>query len=283
LPGDLKLIRNRGNRLSRQRAVSVTSPNFRLDFLRQSHATHITPKCLPSGRFLESFGKVKQITMIVVASTDPVAKLVDDSLHRLGLSYRWIGERIGRNHVVVSSWLRGESRPRDPKVYSRMLEEIKAYEKSQLAIGKPVRIRAAGVIYVPMFSGISAGLPSSSFSDVEEIAIVDNGSGLEKWARVVDGMSMYPLLEPGDIAIFEAREPESYNVVHAFDAGEDTVKVMVRGNKPELRPVNSEYPVLDGRKYSIKGVLIQRIRKGANGETHTSNYPHGMRHVFSPK
>jgi len=221
--------------------------------------------------------------MVFVASTDPVARLVDDSLHRLGLSYRWVGERIGRSHVVVSSWLRGESRPRDPKVYSRMLEEIKAYEKAQLSIGKPLRVRAAGVIYVPMYTGISAGVPSASFSDVEEIAIVDNGSGLEKWARVVDGMSMYPLLEPGDIAIFEAREPESYNVVHAFDDGEDAVKVMVRGSKPELRPVNPDYPVLDGRKYSVKGVLIQRIRKGVNGETHTSTYPHGMRHVFGPK
>jgi len=111
---------------------------------------------------------------------------------------------------------------------------------------------------------------------------MDWGSTNERWARIIEGESMSPLLQPGDIVVFEDRKWDQGHVVHAFDGGEDLVKV-ARGFGEDVRliPVNPEYPVISGKTMNIKGVAVERIRKLANDVTETQTFRHGMRHSVS--
>ena len=216
--------------------------------------------------------------MLCMAQTDPRAKLVESALTRLGLSNRWIASRLDVSHVTIGKWLSGEARPRDMSVWQRMLDVLRQYESEGMSSGT-LELKRAGIRTIPVYPGISAGGLNSVFADVEMLEVKDWGNGRDRWARIVDGYSMSPLLEPGDIVIFEEREPEPWHVVHAFDDGEDCVKVLRRsGTTVELVPVNPDYSVIDGRRMNVKGVAVGRIRKGPHDETYTADYPHGMRY-----
>jgi hypothetical protein len=210
---------------------------------------------------------------------DPRAQLVNGMLQRLGLSARWLATRIEKNHVSVSNWLSGEASPRNSSVWADMLETLKAHETQARSKGD-IKVRRAGIRIIPVYSGLSAGTMNSHYADVEHLEVMDWGNDRERWGRVIEGYSMFPVLEPGDIVIFEARPWEPNHVVHAFDDGSDTVKVAKkRGGIVELVPINADYPTLPGAQANVKGVAVARIRKGPHGEETTTTYPHGMRYV----
>jgi SOS-response transcriptional repressor LexA len=215
----------------------------------------------------------------VMASADPRAKLVNSALQRNGLSFRWLASRLDVSHVSVSSWLNGEARPRDVGVWNSMLQLLRDYESSTKTT-ETIDVKRAGIRQIPVYPGLSAGGLFDVHSDVDMLELKDWGNGRERWGRVIDGYSMEPVLEPGDIVVFEDRPWEPNHIVHAFDDAQDTVKIAKgSGENVQLVPANPEYPTLDGRKMNIKGVGVVRIRKGKNDEVTTTEYPHGMRYV----
>lgn len=211
--------------------------------------------------------------------TDPRAAIVNAMLQRFGLSARWLSQRLEKNHVSVTSWLNGENSPRDPQIWHNMIEVLRDYEQSSRKTGN-IKVRRAGIRSIPIYPGISAGTMNSTHSDVDYMDVMDWGSDRDRWGRVIDGYSMHPLLEPGDLVVFEDRPWEPNQVVHAFSGGEDTVKVIrKKGPTIELAPINDGFPVLPGQGVSIKGVAVVRIRTGAQGERTTTEYPFGIRHI----
>lgn len=200
-------------------------------------------------------------------------------MDRHGLSLRWMAERMDTTHHTIGAWLAGDSRPRDRNAFNRMLEIITEFERT-IRESNPgtIAVKRVGIRQIPIYSSISAGMPTGTTSDVELMDVMDWGTDRERWGRVIDGFSMSPLLEPGDVVIFESRQWEPGHVVHAYDDGEDCVKV-ARGHGPSVRlvPINPEYPVIDGKKFNIKGVAVERIRKGPADERTRTEYPHGMR------
>ena len=211
---------------------------------------------------------------------DPRADLVQQMLDRNRLSLRWLAEKIERPHQTIPEWLSGSQKPRKESVWTDMLSAIQAHESSVRNIGKPVQVKRSGTRVIPVYPGLSAGAMSAIDSDTIQVKIKDNGSGLDQWGRIIDGFSMYPLLEPGDVVVFEARPWEPNHVVHAYDSGEDTVKVARgRGSGVKLIPVNKDFDEIPGHTMNIKGVAIARIRKGPNGEVTTTEYAYGMRYT----
>lgn len=203
--------------------------------------------------------------IILGMGIDPRARYVEDQLYRLGLSVRFLASRIGKDPKTVLNWLKGSNKPRDGRIFESMIATLREYEIEKRNYGAPVRIRPGATITIPLLPGIAAGYPSSNHSDVDSVTILDNGSGLEKWARTADGNSMSPFIEPGDVLIFEARRPEPGHVVHAYSDGEDCVKVWQPGKRPLLRSINRTYGDIEASKYKIKGVLIGIQRRMAKG------------------
>ena len=168
-------------------------------------------------------------------------------------------EALARATAVSIDWLLGESVPmRNPQ---------------------QIPVRNAGLRMVPVFGSITAGVAAMNANDaVEWIDVKDWGGDRERWGRIVDGASMEPELVSGDIVIFEDREWDVGHVVHAFDAGRDTIKCVRRvEGRLILAPTNPEYEPIDAESWHIKGVAIIRIRKEARGVTTTTEYAHGMR------
>jgi len=218
--------------------------------------------------------------LVMAAPIDPRAKLIQTLLDRHRLSYRWLGERMGKPHVTIASWIRGDNAPRDRNVFNTMLEHLAVFGKSQEG-SSDIAVVRAGVRQIPVYPDLEAGLMASSEADVTMMNVMDWNNGNERWGRKIRGFSMFPVLEPGDVVVFEGRPWEPNHVVHAFDDGKDTVKVARGyGLKYDLWPVNPEFPVIPGTHMNIKGVAVERIRKGINDETTRTEYPNGMRYLF---
>lgn len=171
-------------------------------------------------------------------------------------------ERIASTLQVSIEWLLGEPVPmRDPSV------------SEQRAVYR------AGVRLVPIYGAITAGSPSSTDSQVVKwYEMKDWGGEFERWGRIIDGFSMEPELQDGDWAIFENRLAEPSHVVHAYDAGQDTVKVWRRVNgKSWLWPANPDYEPIDATGWNVKGVCIGYVRWDSDGSETLKTYRSGMR------
>jgi len=212
-----------------------------------------------------------------MASDDPRIHLINAQLTRLGLSARWLADKIGVSNVALSKWLNGDSVPRNKDSWTQMLSVLKDYEKD-ISNNKTVALQRVGLRKVIVYPSITAGMMGSVEADSFTLDLKDWGTDRERWGRTISGHSMEPELIPEDIVIFEDRPYEPYHVVHAFDNGEDTIKVVRgHGDSVELVPINPDYSVLPARNVNIKGVAVARIRKGPEGIVTTTEYPHGMR------
>jgi len=207
---------------------------------------------------------------------DPRAKLILSALQRHGLSMRWLAAKLNLQPRQVTRWLNGEQAPRNRAVYNDMIEAVKSYESST-DVSSEVSLKRVGIRTIPLYTGISAGHPSALSGDVEMLEVKDWKNDRERWARTVSGNSMSPLLESGDIVIIEDRPYESGHVVHAYDDGEDTIKVARGfGSNAKLIPINIEYPILEAIGWNIKGVVVGVIRNLPRGAQMTLDYPHGL-------
>jgi len=212
---------------------------------------------------------------------DPRIPLIQGLLTRHGLSYRWLARALDRDNVSVTNWLEVKSRPRNGAIFNQMLDVLSVYEQNAKTTKREVPVGRLGLRQIPVYPGLSAGSMNSTYSDVSTLELKDWGTDRERWGRVIDGYSMFPLLEPGDIVVFEDRPWAPGHVVHAYDAGNDTVKVAVKsGATCKLRPINPEYDDIPGAGMNIRGVAVMRIRREPHDVTDTKEWPHGMRYIF---
>jgi hypothetical protein len=204
------------------------------------------------------------------------ADVIEALLMQRRRSIRWLAKSIGANHESVRQWLKGDASPRDADAWDRMLSALGVSSATP-----DVRVLRTGLRVIPVYPGLSAGQGSSDYTDVDWIEIKDWGGHFERWGRIITGCSMEPELMPGDVVVFENRLAEPGHVVHAFDAGQDCVKVLRgQGETALLVPINPEFHAIDARGWTVKGVAVMRIRKGEHGRVTTDEFPHGMRHRF---
>ena len=199
-----------------------------------------------------------------------------------------LAKDVDESDARVGGWVRGKHDPTAdmlPKL-ARVLQVTESWLAGEPGPMKPPRVAEperpvyrTGTRYIPIYGPITAGSPAQNAGDVIEwYEMREWGGDFERWGRIVDGFSMEPHLEPGDFAIFENRRWDPGHVVHAYDAGEDTVKQVRRvDGKLWLCPTNPEYERIDGSNWNIKGVCIGYVRREPDGSVTLREYPQGMR------
>jgi len=130
-----------------------------------------------------------------------------------------------------------------------------------------------GLLSIPIFGVIPAGLPAANAADIEpdETVAVDPASlGLRRNSRVfglrVKGDSMIgaSILED-DLVFLAPREPTPGQIVAALIDGESTLKRFLhQRGRPFLRAENPRYPdLLPATELIIQGVMVGLLRRAA--------------------
>jgi transcriptional regulator with XRE-family HTH domain len=198
-----------------------------------------------------------------------------------------LARALGIDHGRLSNWERGKHDP----PYDMVLKIAEALGVSvDWLLGEKVPMKPAsaeknkpvfrsGVRFIPVYGSISAGNPGHNVNDaIEWYEMREWGGEFERWGRIIDGWSMEPVLQAGDLAIFEDRGWEIGHVVHAYRDGEDTIKQVKKvDGRLHLCPTNADYDPIDGEGWHIRGVCIAYVRKESDGSTTLREYPHGMR------
>lgn len=198
-----------------------------------------------------------------------------------------LARRLGVDHGRLSNWERGKHDP--PYDFVVKAADILDVNVEWL-LGEPIPMRdpskrnlrpvyRTGTKWIPVYGAIAAGTPAHNTGDaIDWYEMREWLTEFERWGRIIEGFSMEPNLMAGDMAIFENRQWEPGHVVHAYDAGEDTVKQVRRiGGKIKLCPTNPDYDMIDGEGWNIKGVCIAYVRREDDGSTTLREYPNGMR------
>ncbi|MEN6537356.1 MAG: S24 family peptidase [Bryobacteraceae bacterium] len=199
----------------------------------------------------------------LVAYTDPRIGQINEALQRHGKSMRWLTrELISRgakaSHATVTNVLNGNTKnPHNPKLVDLMVqvlqEQTDNFDKIPLVHRSFVRI--------PVYPGISAGVPGYDVTDVDYEEVPDWGGERDRWGRVVIGDSMLPVFRPGDVVIIEDRPPVAGLVVQAYNNGDDVLKCWREvSGRQELWSFNDEYLPMPADGWAVRGVAVGRIR-----------------------
>lgn len=198
-----------------------------------------------------------------------------------------LAERIGVSQARLSNWERGHHAPSLTQI--RQIADALSLDSEWLRTGigyqspepsaELVGVDRSNVRFVPVHGAITAGLPADSPSQIVDcIEMRDWGGHFERWGRIIEGDSMEPELLPGDIVVLEDRRWEPGHVVHAFDKGEDTIKVAAQDKSGVwLLPINPDYAPIDAESWHVKGVCVAYVRREPGGAVLTREFPGGMK------
>ncbi|SMC58407.1 transcriptional repressor LexA [Lentzea albidocapillata] len=198
--------------------------------------------------------------MILVAIRDWVVE------HGYSPSTREIGEAVGlKSSSSVSRHL--------------MALEDKGFLKRGGSVTRPMDVRvflsgapmAPGMISedsisVPVVGDIAAGAPISAVEHVDEVLHLPRGlvgRGSNVFALRVRGDSMIDaaICDGDTVVVRQTHEAYNGQIVAAMIEEEATVKVYQRkGGHVFLEPRNAAYPVIDGDKAVILGIVVSVLR-----------------------
>lgn len=200
---------------------------------------------------------------------------IESLLEKYGVSRRWLADRLNTSHTNVNSWLSEDgNKPRDRAIYDNMLEIL----KSEGPKANDRTMRRGGRRMIPVYAGIPAGPPASNSMDVDWEELLDWGNDFERWGRIVSGDSMIKILQPGDTAVFEDRQAENGDVVHAYRDGDDCIKACRgHGADAQLWSFNPEYLPVSASGWKVKGVCVARIRYGRYRSRSVTEFPGGLK------
>jgi phage repressor protein C with HTH and peptisase S24 domain len=145
----------------------------------------------------------------------------------------------------------------------------------------PVSVGGTPMARVKIVGSASAG-PGITNVDVseDEILVPERLANLGGIGFIVDGDSMMPALQPGDVTLFrEARVPiPGYPFLIKTDSAEYKIKVLVYAagtwNLSSLNPTYQTKPLAEGDE--IVGILVGWYRSRGSRETMDSD-PNGLR------
>ncbi|MFD4669422.1 transcriptional repressor LexA [Lentzea sp. NPDC058450] len=198
--------------------------------------------------------------MILVAIRDWVVE------HGYSPSTREIGEAVGlKSSSSVSKHL--------------MALEDKGFLKRGGSVTRPMDVRvflsgtpvvpgmpSGDSISVPVVGDIAAGAPISAIEHVDEVLNLPRGlvgRGSNVFALRVRGDSMIDaaICDGDTVVVRQTHEAYNGQIVAAMIEEEATVKVYQRRNGHVfLEPRNEAYPVIDGDKAVILGIVVSVLR-----------------------
>jgi repressor LexA len=129
-------------------------------------------------------------------------------------------------------------------------------------------LRRAGLVEIPLYGMIPAGMPAGQEQEADRCISVDPEtislpSSARTFALQVRGDSMIGAgILDRDVVIMELAEPRHRDIVAALIDGETTLKrYILQKNRPFLRAENPAYPdLIPARELVIQGVLRALVR-----------------------
>jgi hypothetical protein len=222
--------------------------------------------------------------MILMARLpDPRAKVIEDALFQYDLSIRWLAEKIGRSHVAVSEWLKGEAKPQKQEVWGQMLNALDDHAKT-LVDSDNFKIRRNPRLTI---SVLPITVDVLHIGDVqtdvymESITINQPEDGRKLWSRKVRDTKVLPHAEPGDYLLFDERPAEIGHVVDAMHKGQSVVRVLAgTKERPRLISTDVNNPEAIEEDFAVRGVASIKVEKKPGGVKVTTEYEFGVIHRF---
>lgn len=181
----------------------------------------------------------------MLMALDPRAEVVRGLLEETGKSIRWLARQIGINHTSVSKYVAGETDPRDDDVWEQMTIALRG---AQAARGlPPMPVKTTKLVKIPVVGKAAAGEGTHNVdSDDFGIYVPANLAGPDHLGWVVDGDSMMPALEDGDVAVFRPASTPRSRLAFLVKS-KDGFRVKKMGwnssdNRWEMQSINRNYP-----------------------------------------
>lgn len=187
----------------------------------------------------------------------------------LGLTQDALGERLGVSPQSVQQWERGATVPRSTRLraLAEALETTRAWLVGEVAEDQSSVQRASMSVPVLSWQALArrvAGEDACSDTRGQIMVVPDSEDSqfisleVEQDAMVSPnaGVRSYP---PGTLLVVAEREPRSLpaRVIAAHDSGALTFRELVEDSGQRLlRPMNPQYPVLDGSEWRIIGTVV---------------------------
>lgn len=180
---------------------------------------------------------------------------------------------LGFKYSTVSEWLSANKYPRIDKI--EMLAQYFGIKKSDLIEGTSsnAEIISTGenIYKIPLFNSVSAGFGAYACSDIVDYIplYINNPVDVPEMLCIkVEGNSMYPKIEDGDIIVVRKQDSvDSGSIaVVLVDGEEGFVKRVVYDNETiELQSINPEYEpkIFKGRdvlRVRVVGLVRQIIK-----------------------
>lgn len=186
----------------------------------------------------------------------------------------------------ISNWTRGENDPSDAllpwlcKVTGATKAELLGVTKIDESIKIPRRAFPSGMVDIPLVPATyekgGDGLPLGTEETCSVPAFM--ADEFTFGFRIPDD-SMYPLLQPGDLATFRHGELAKLRMV-TLEAAEKQCIVRVMdhdGERFQLKPINSTYITLDSKDWSTLGIMTGLVREHGGGSLEVRYHPEGGR------
>jgi SOS-response transcriptional repressor LexA len=197
--------------------------------------------------------------MIVVADNTPNEKLIEIK-KALNLSERKMAELLGVKQTTLHNWIY----PPFTTVPQDVLHRARSLPKE---VGSPLALAMQPQARMPMIGVVAASSPADwtdpMASEDWYDAPVEMGEMQGRFAARIDGDSMFDLLWPGDVAVFQKDPSLRIGMVVLFRTFDNliTVKQLHHDGKDFiLKPLNPSYEECRAAG-SVVGYLVGIIRE----------------------
>ena len=177
-----------------------------------------------------------------------------------------VAEAVGTSYNVLNNVLNGRTRPK-PDLLESLRRELGMpkgwpYETDlQMITGIPMgRVTLMG----RAGAGVGVDVYEAGDSMGESISVPANLSGPDHGGLVIEGDSMYPLLHPGDVAVFRRSHIPRLGVPCCIRTGENRLRVKLvkhDGEKYVLHSLNPAYPPESNGHQTMVGYLVGIYRQ----------------------
>lgn len=199
----------------------------------------------------------------MVVAVDRRSEQIRILLEEAGVSIRAFARMIGiPDHQKVSNWLKGENRPRDESVWDDMIRVAEREHHKRVGIMRP---RAMDMKPIKVVGLVAAGDGAMNVdTEFGEVLVPANLAGPDHLGWTVDGDSMMPALEPGDIAVFKEETHPSSKFAYLVKTREGLrckrLQWSLNDGKWLMESLNPAYPPEDMSNAQLLGKLIGYYR-----------------------
>jgi SOS-response transcriptional repressor LexA len=209
---------------------------------------------------------------------DPRAEALGKLMDENNISFRDLAKRAGiENWQNIRNWVKEGIRPRDGKELDKALETAQ-----EIAEKKPKRVSPLPMGPLRIVGNVAAGDGTYNVDNELDMLLVPLSlCGEDRLGWTVEGDSMMPVLEPGDIAVFrEYRQPKNGYIYLAKTKDDGLVCKQIRWNRTtnvwELLSVNASYGQVPMEGVELLGYLVGYYRVRGYHEKFESD-PDGLK------